>query len=112
MKKNSLDLQEQLRNLFPEHSFEAPTLPEPAEFWLQDEPLLCKFEKRNGKPITLIQGYNGSDADLKKLTKALQKHLGVGGSFKDESIIIQGNYRDAIMDFLKAKGFQVKRVGG
>jgi translation initiation factor 1 (eIF-1/SUI1) len=34
--------------------------------------------------------------------------LSVGGTFKD-SIIIQGDYRDKIMEILKLKGFKVKR---
>ena len=47
-----------------------------------------------------------------KLNKELKTKLSVGGSFKDDKIIIQGDYRDKIMQMLKEKGFNVKRVGG
>ena len=73
---------------------------------------MCKYEKRNGKPITLIEGYTGADTDFKVLAKELKTRLGVGGTVKEEKIIIQGDYRDKIMEFLKEKGFKVKRVGG
>ena len=49
---------------------------------------------------------------LNFLAKEIKKLLSVGGSFKNEQIIIQGDYRDKIMGFLKNKGFKVKRVGG
>ena len=52
------------------------------------------------------------NSDFKILTKELKTTLGVGGSFKNETIIIQGDYRDKIMQILKEKGFKVKRVGG
>ncbi len=109
-----MDLHDQLKNLFPDHE---PTEPEKdpfeaPEFWLQDAPILCKYEKRKGKPVTLLEGYNGAPKDFKKLTQALQSLLNVGGSYKNEIIIIQGDYRERIMDFLKSKGFAVKRVGG
>ena len=79
---------------------------------MQDAPLVCKYEKRKGKPITIIEGYTGADADFKTLTSKLKKEFSVGGSLKKESIIIQGDYRDKIMEFLKDLGFHVKRVGG
>ena len=52
------------------------------------------------------------NAEIKILAKEIKVLLGVGGSFKNESIIIQGDYRNRIMDFLKEKGFKTKRVGG
>jgi translation initiation factor 1 len=108
-----MDLQDQLKNLFPEHKFQEEEAPEEASnVWLQDEPLLCKYEKRKGKPITIIDGYNGATKDFKILAKELKAQLGVGGSFKKGTIIIQGDYRDRIMEMLKEKGFSVKRVGG
>ena len=107
-----MDIQDQLKNLFPDHQFKEPEKVEKPDIWLQDEPIICKYEKRKGKPITIIEGYNGAVQDFKKLAKEIKKTLSVGGSFKDEKIIIQGDYRDKIMDILKEKGFKVKRVGG
>ena len=108
-----MDLQDQLKKLFPDHQI-SPEKPDsnPPKFWLQDKPLLCKFEKRNGKPVTIIEGYDGAPEDFKALTKQLKQFLSVGGSYKNDSIIIQGDYRDRIMDWLREEGFSVKRVGG
>ena len=108
-----MDLKDQLKNLFPDHEpQESKEAQEESTLWLQDEPLLCKYEKRKGKPITIIEGYTGADSDFKILSKEIKQLLSVGGSFKNEQIIIQGDYRDKIMQFLKDKGLKVKRVGG
>lgn len=110
-----MDLQDQLKNLFPDHQpskEENTTKKEKPKFWVQDQPILCKYEKRKGKPITILEGYEGKDADLKALAKELKTLLGVGGTYKDELIIIQGDYRDKIMKFLQENGFKTKRVGG
>jgi len=108
-----MDLQDQLKNLFPDHvPSEEPKKEDQPNFWLQDSPLLCKYEKRKGKPITIIEGYTGAESDFKQLTKELKQLLSVGGSYKNDQIIIQGNYRDKIMAFLQEKGFKTKRVGG
>ncbi|AJR04205.1 translation initiation factor [Siansivirga zeaxanthinifaciens] len=110
-----MDLQDQLKHLFPDHVSE--NVPEEAsnnasQIWMQDDPLICKYEKRKGKPITIIEGYTGAIEDFKILAKDIKTTLSVGGSFKDDKIIIQGDYRDKIMAMLKEKGFNVKRVGG
>ena len=110
-----MDLRDQLKNLFPDHQVSEDTTDETSgekSLWLQDDPLICKYEKRKGKPITIIEGYTGANEDFKMLAKEIKTKLSVGGSFKDEKIIIQGDYRDKIMEMLKAKGFKVKRVGG
>ena len=108
-----MDLQDQLKKLFPDHvQEETESVEEENSIWLQDEPLICKYEKRKGKPTTIIEGYTGADEDFKLLAKELKTKLSVGGSFKDDTIIIQGDYRDKIMAILKEKGFKVKRVGG
>ena len=108
-----MDLKDQLKNLFPEHQ---PTVEdaqiEDSSIWMQEEPMICKYEKRKGKPTTIIEGYTGADSDFKQLAKEIKKLLSVGGSFKNEQIIIQGDYRDKIMEILQNKGFSVKRVGG
>ena len=110
-----MDLQDQLKKLFPDH--QPSNEPEIAEekdhiLFIQNEPMICKFERRKGKATTIIEGYEGSEEDFKILAKELKTKLSVGGSFKDYSIIIQGDYRDKIMNLLKDKGFKVKRVGG
>ena len=108
-----MDLQDQLKNLFPEHTPEkVEKSTEKNTIWMQDDPIICKYEKRKGKPITILEGYNGADSDFKKLAKEIKTKLSVGGSFKNGVIIIQGDYRDKIMEMLKNKGFNVKRVGG
>ena len=107
-----MDLKDQLKNLFPDHKETAEVVQEKANIWMQNDPIICKYEKRKGKPITILEGYTGATSDFKTLAKEIKTKLSVGGSFKDDKIIIQGDYRDKIMTMLKEKGFKVKRVGG
>lgn len=108
-----MDLRDQLKNLFPDHQETEETEIE-VEAVVQKNPLICKFEKkgRNGKPVTLIEGFEGSLTELKNLSKKIKIKLGIGGSEKDGIIIIQGDNRDKIMIFLKDLGYKTKRVGG
>lgn len=111
-----MDLQEQLKKLFPDHTPDpnaAAEIPKTDDtLWVQKDPMICKYEKRNGKPTTIIEGYTGHAEDFKKLAKILKTKLSVGGTVKDDSIILQGDYRDKIMNILQEIGFKVKRVGG
>ncbi|MFW2137062.1 MULTISPECIES: translation initiation factor [Soonwooa] len=107
-----MDLRDQLKNLFPDHEEQDFEMPE--EKFQQKEALVCKFEKkgRNGKPVTLIEGFEGSEDELKAISKKIKTTLGIGGSEKDGVIVIQGDNRDKIMTILKDMGYKTKRVGG
>ena len=107
-----MDLRDQLKNLFPEHEEQDFEMPE--EKFEQKNPLICKFEKkgRNSKPVTLIEGFEGTEEELKQISKKIKTTLGTGGSEKDGIIVIQGDNRDKIMKILQDMGYKTKRVGG
>lgn len=107
-----MDLRDQLKNLFPEYEEQDFEMPE--EKFEQKNPLICKFEKkgRNGKPVTLIEGFEGTEEELKQISKKIKTTLGIGGSEKDGIIVIQGDNRDKIMKILQDMGYKTKRVGG
>ena len=69
-------------------------------------------KQRAGKEVTLVEGFIGSDEDLKELGKLLKSKCGVGGTAKDGEIMVQGNFRDKICELLQKEGFKVKRKGG
>lgn len=69
-------------------------------------------KQRKGKEVTLVEGFVGSSEDLKNLAKKLKTACGVGGSQKDNEIIIQGNFKNKIIDLLKELDYNVKGKGG
>ncbi len=64
-------------------------------------------KKRKGKSVTLIDGFVGTDDDLKELAKLLKTKCGVGGSAKNGEIIIQGEFIQKVKDILKAEGYKI-----
>ena len=65
-------------------------------------------KQRKGKVVTLVEGFIGRDEDLSKLGKGLKTKCGTGGSIKDGQIIIQGDFKLKITEWLKEWGYKVK----
>ena len=95
----------------------APDPPEPTsetENEFTKQYLEAHFSKkgRAGKVVTLIKGFDGEAESLKELAKILKQTVNTGGTVKNGEILIQGNYRDQIIEKLQAMGHEVKRIGG
>lgn len=87
----------------------AAETPEPGQ-----QKLYVSLDKKNrkGKVVTLVEGFTGNEEDLKKLGKELKSKCGTGGTAKEGEIIIQGDFRDRVLNMLKDKGYPVKQKGG
>lgn len=67
---------------------------------------------RGGKTVTIISGFQHTSNTLNTLAKHLKAQCGSGGTAKEDSIEIQGDHAQKLLELLAAKGYQVKRSGG
>lgn len=113
-KKNSSDRNGFVYSTDPNFKFEpddagqAETLP-PAQQKLR---VWLETKQRGGKAATIVKGFVGQDSDLEDLGKKLKGFCGTGGSVKDGEVIIQGDQRDKVLQWLQKSGYtQAKKAG-
>ncbi len=65
-----------------------------------------RFERRRGKPVTIVTHLALSEADLKALASDLKSKLGTGGTVEEGEIVLQGDRREALPALLAERGFR------
>ena len=95
----------------PDFNNESQEECEPDTLDRKQQKLRVSIEKkgRGGKTVTVINGFIGKEDDLKELGRLLKTKCGVGGSVKDGEILIQGEFKQRIIDLLKAEGYTQTR---
>ena len=89
----------------PEHEEAQETLP-PTK-----QPLRIRLDTKHraGKAVTLVTGFIGTHDDAEKLGKQLKNFCGTGGSVKDAEIIVQGDQRDKVLQWLLKNGYSATK---
>lgn len=106
-----MDWKDKLAALLPEDMPVEEVHDEPVEqeeVPVKGQVLCLQFQRRAGKPATIISGWQGSDEGLKALAKKMKVALATGGSVRDDEILMQGDVRDKVRVFLQKNGYKYK----
>lgn len=92
----------------PDETIDEQETIEPAQ-----QPLKIRLDTKHraGKAVTIIEGFVGTSPDLENLGKQLKSFCGTGGSVKDGIVIVQGDNRDKMLQWLIKNGYKmVKKI--
>jgi translation initiation factor 1 len=108
-KKNKADTRGFVYSTDPNFSYqtepdEQTETPLPGEQRLR---ILLDTKQRSGKAVTLVTGFVGKTEDLEALGKQLRNYCGTGGSVKDGELIVQGDQRVKVKQYLQKQGYKV-----
>lgn len=91
----------------PEFKLEQETPSAHTKVAPQNQKLRIRLDKKHraGKAVTIIEGFEGREEDIQELGKKLKAFCGTGGTVKDGEIIVQGDNRDKILQWLMKNGY-------
>lgn len=115
MKNN--DWKERLNVVYstnPDYKYETSEEEEEVTLPSAQQRLRVQLDRKNrgGKVVTLVTGFVGTENDLKELGKLLKSKCGVGGSAKDGEIIVQGDFKQKVLELLKKEGYTQTKPAG
>lgn len=112
-KKNKSDRNGFVYSTDPDFRFEPDETTDSETLAPAQQKLRVRLETkhRGGKAATLVAGFVGKEEDLEALCKQLKSFCGTGGSVKDGEVIIQGDQREKVLQWLLKQGYkQSKKV--
>jgi translation initiation factor 1 len=110
-KKNNAQISPLVYSTDP--NFKVPTIEATTETVappLQPLRVILETKHRAGKTVTIVSGFEGTEEDRNALGKSLKNHCGTGGAVKEGEIIIQGDHRQKVFQFLKSKGYSKTKL--
>jgi translation initiation factor 1 len=110
-KKNKPDMHGFVFSTNPDFSFQPEENSETETLQPAQQKLKIKLETKHraGKAVTLVENFMGTNNDLEELGKKLKNFCGTGGSVKDGEIIIQGDQRDKVLQWLLKNNYKQSR---
>ena len=110
-KKHNPDTRGFVYSTDPNFSFQAEGNKEIETLQPQQQKLKIKLETKHraGKAVTLIEGFVGTEDDFNELGKKLKNYCGTGGSVKENEIIVQGDQREKVLQWLLKNSYKQTR---
>ena len=62
------------------------------------------------RPLTIIEGLNGTKKDLQEMASKLKSALACGGAVKDGQILLQGDHRERVKKMLVEMGLSEENI--
>jgi translation initiation factor 1 len=107
MSKNKINLSGIVYSTNPDFKPEEEHPEESETISPKEQRLRIKLETKHraGKMVTLIEGFVGKHIDKEELIKKLKNHCGTGGSAKDGELLVQGDQREKVLQWLQKNGY-------